>query len=95
MRLTAMFDSRDRKLQRRFVARDTERRRASASLAWGDRHQRLRHVQSDEQMLELNYGVQATPWLLLRPTVQVVLRPGGHANRPDTSVFVLHVQATF
>ena len=51
-------------------------------------------MQHDEQMVELNYGIQATPWLLIRPTVQYVIRPGAYATRPDTSVFVLHMQAT-
>ena len=51
-------------------------------------------VQQDEQMVELNYGVQATPWLLVRPTVQYVLHPGAYDSRPNTSVFVLHIQAT-
>ena len=51
-------------------------------------------VQRDEQMIELNYGIQATPWLLIRPTVQYVIRPGAYDTRPDTSVFVLHMQAT-
>jgi porin len=53
-----------------------------------------RPVQQDEQMVELNYGIQATPWLLIRPTVQYVIRPGAYDTRPDTSVFVLHMQAT-
>lgn len=51
-------------------------------------------VQSAEQMFELNYGFQVRPWLLLRPTVQYVLNPGAYKNRPDTSVFVLYLQAT-
>ena len=51
-------------------------------------------VQQDEKMVELNYGVQATPWLLIRPTVQYVIRPGAYGSRPDTSVFVLHAQET-
>ena len=52
-------------------------------------------VQTDEQMLEVNYGAQVEPWLLLRPAAQFVIRPGGYENRPDTFVFTLHVQGTF
>ncbi len=55
---------------------------------------RAKPVQQDEQMVELNYGIQAAPWLLIRPTVQYVIRPGAYDSRPDTSVFVLHLQAT-
>lgn len=52
-------------------------------------------MQTDEQLWELNYGVQLTRWLLLRPTVQYVVRPGGYAERPDSTVFVMHLQAMF
>jgi porin len=51
-------------------------------------------VQSDEQMVELNYGIQLTPWLVLRPKLQYVIHPGAYSSRPDTTVFVLHLQAT-
>jgi porin len=52
-------------------------------------------VQSDEQLFELNYGIQATPWLLVRPALQYVIEPGAYATRPDTFVFSMHLQATF
>ncbi len=52
-------------------------------------------VQSDEQLVELNYGWQAEPWLLVRPSIQYVVRPGALDTRPDTVVFAAHVQATF
>ena len=52
-------------------------------------------VQTYEQMWELNYGVQVRPWLLVRPAVQYVVKPGGYQSRPDTAVFVCHFQAVF
>jgi len=52
-------------------------------------------LQTDEQLWELNYGVQLARWLLLRPTLQYVVRPGGYAVRPDSAVFVMHLQAVF
>lgn len=51
--------------------------------------------QTTEQLLEINYGWQALPSLLVRPAVQYAVRPGGHCTRPDTLVYVLHVQLTF
>jgi len=51
--------------------------------------------QSREQMLEWNYGIAAADWILLRPTLQYVTRPGAYVSRPDTFVYVLHVQAVF
>ena len=75
-----------------------------ASIGWvqADINSRLRRAQqqagaqrqTDEQIVELNYGVQATPWLLVRPTAQYVVRPSGYSERPNTFVFVLHIQAT-
>jgi porin len=52
-------------------------------------------VQSDEQFFELNYGIQATPWLLIRPALQYVIQPGAYTSRPDSFVFSQHLQATF
>jgi porin len=51
-------------------------------------------AQTHEQHYELNYGAQIAPWLLLRPTVQYVIRPGAYANRPDSWVFSWYVQMT-
>jgi porin len=50
--------------------------------------------QTSEELWELNYGVQATPWLLVRPGVQRVIRPGGYDTRPNSWVFVGHLQVT-
>ena len=51
-------------------------------------------VQTNEQLVELNYGVQVAPWLLVRPALQYVIRPAGYDTRPDTFVFSMHIQAT-
>jgi len=51
-------------------------------------------VQTREEMLELNYGVQVAPWLVLRPALQYVTRPSGLSDRPDAWVFTLQAQAT-
>lgn len=74
------------------------------SLAWtcldiSDRERRTEEAankpgQTNEQLYELNYGVQITPWLVIRPAAQYVIRPGAYANRPDSFVFTLHLQAT-
>jgi porin len=48
--------------------------------------------QTSEELWELNYGVQVAPWLLVRPAVQYVIRPGGYDSRPDAVVFVGHLQ---
>ncbi len=52
-----------------------------------------RDVQTHEEMWELNYGVQVRPWLLIRPGVQYVIRPGGYESRPNTIVVAWHFQA--
>ncbi|AXB78500.1 carbohydrate porin [Novosphingobium sp. P6W] len=51
-------------------------------------------VQTSEELWELNYGTQVAPWLLVRPGIQYVVRPGGYDSRPNTVVFVWHFQAT-
>ncbi|WP_093016508.1 carbohydrate porin [Sphingobium sp. YR768] len=51
-------------------------------------------VQTSEELWELNYGVQLSPWLLIRPGIQYVVRPGGYDERPNSVVFVGHLQAT-
>lgn len=50
--------------------------------------------QTSEALWEFNYGVQATPWLLVRPGVQYGIRPGGYDSRPNTVIFVGHLQVT-
>jgi porin len=51
--------------------------------------------QTDEQLIEVNYGWQVAPSLLVRPAVQYAVRPGGYSTRPDTFVFSAHIQLTF
>jgi porin len=51
--------------------------------------------QTNEQLIELNYTWQGTPWLLVRPAFQYAVRPGGYSTRPDTLIFSMHIQITF
>lgn len=53
------------------------------------------NAQTNEQMWEVNYGVQVTRWLLARPGIQYVIRPGGYSSRPNAVVFAGHLQAAF
>ena len=76
------------------------------SLAWNRldisdrlaRHQQLTlesDVQSNEQFVELNYGVQVAPWLVLRPAVQYVARPRRLCQPTrQLGAFTLQAQAT-
>lgn len=50
--------------------------------------------QTNEQLIEANYGFQIGHWLVVRPGLQYVIRPGGYGDRPDTAVATLHLQAT-
>ena len=54
-------------------------------------------LDSGEQLLELNYGAQVTPWLLLRPDLQYIIEPGAFygAKRSNALVAGLQVKATF
>ncbi|WP_069866330.1 carbohydrate porin [Pseudomonas citronellolis] len=49
-----------------------------------------------ERLVELSYGFQATPWLLLRPDVQYVIEPGAFSGQSidNALVFGLQVKAT-
>ncbi len=38
-------------------------------------------LDNGEQMLELNYGAQVTPWLLLRPDLQYYIEPGAFSGK--------------
>lgn len=52
-------------------------------------------IQTNEQLIELNYGVQVTPSLLFRPGVQYDIRPGATSvHHPNTWVFGFHIQLT-
>jgi len=39
-----------------------------------------------DQILEVNYGLQATPWFTLRPGLQYVINPGGVKTNPADGV---------
>jgi porin len=43
-----------------------------------------------EEMLELTYQAQATPWLILQPDLQYVINPGGGVQDPDDPTRNLH-----
>ena len=57
----------------------------------------IANLDSGEQLLELNYGAQVTPWLLLRPDLQYIIEPGAFygAKRSNALVAGLQVKATF
>ncbi|NNM56262.1 MAG: hypothetical protein HKL97_03740 [Acidocella sp.] len=46
-------------------------------------------------MLEMVYGFQATPWLLIHPNVQYVMDPGTFAYKhtPNAWAFGLQIKA--
>jgi porin len=52
-------------------------------------------IQSYESMWELDYSIQATPWLQVRPNLQYVGRPNGTGKVPDPFVFGLFTRITF
>ena len=53
-------------------------------------------LSSGEGVLEMGYGFQATPWLLIHPNVQYVMDPGTFAYKhiPNAWAFGLQVKAT-
>jgi porin len=51
-------------------------------------------IQTNEQLVELNYAFQLTPSLFFRPGVQYDIRPGGTSTNPNTWIFDFHVQLT-
>ena len=58
-----------------------------------DRNQMLPNnasVQRSETVIELDCGIQATPWLLLQPNLQYIVQPGGNQDRSDALVLGLH-----
>ncbi|MBK5002250.1 carbohydrate porin [Pseudomonas sp. S31] len=54
-------------------------------------------LDSGEQVLELNYGAQVTPWLLLRPGLQYYIEPGAFSaeQRSNALAAGLQVKMTF
>ncbi|WP_426212547.1 carbohydrate porin [Pseudomonas sp. TWR2-1-1] len=54
-------------------------------------------LDNGEQMLELNYGAQVTPWLLLRPDLQYYIEPGAFSGKKRGNALAagLQVKVTF
>ena len=54
-------------------------------------------IDSAEQLIELSYGYQATPWLNLRPDVQYIIEPGAFSGKDidNALIFGLQVKASF
>lgn len=51
-----------------------------------------------ESVMEIGYGIQATPWLLIHPNIQYIMDPGTFSynkNIPNAWVFGLQTKATF
>lgn len=55
------------------------------------------NIDSAEQLIELSYGYQATPWLNLRPDVQYIIEPGAFSGADIDNALVvgLQVKASF
>ncbi|TLP64800.1 MULTISPECIES: carbohydrate porin [Pseudomonas] len=62
-----------------------------------DAGQQFPHLDGAEQLIELSYGYQATPWLNLRPDVQYIVEPGAFSGQAieDALVLGLQVKASF
>ena len=52
-------------------------------------------IQTDETVLEVDYGAKVAPWLTLRPNLQYIIRPNGTGTIPDAFVIGLYTQVTF
>jgi porin len=52
-------------------------------------------ITGNESILELNYGLQVTPWMTLRPGVQYVMDPSGNAAIPHALVLDLSTTINF
>lgn len=57
----------------------------------------ISNLDSGEQLLELSYGAQVTPWLTVRPDVQYVMEPGAFygVKRDNALLLGVQVKATF
>jgi porin len=49
-------------------------------------------LDSAEQLIELSYGYQATPWLSLRPDVQYIIEPGAFTGEHIDNALLLGLQ---
>ena len=52
-------------------------------------------IQTYESIAEIDYNIQVTPWLSVRPNLQYVMHPGGTGNIPNAFVIGLHTGVTF
>lgn len=52
-------------------------------------------VQGKEYSAEIFYGIQATKWLMVRPNLQLVRRPGGVDEVDDALIIGLKIQSRF
>jgi hypothetical protein len=50
------------------------------------------NLDSAEQLIELGYGYQATPWLTLRPNVQYIIETGAFSGQDIDNALVLGLQ---
>lgn len=59
--------------------------------------QAIDNLDMGEQLVEVSYGAQITPWLLVRPDVQYVIEPGAfYGTQTDNALLVgVQVKATF
>ena len=75
----------------------------SFAFAYGQFNPRLHGIESElsargfavpranaEQLVEVDYGVQAFPWLTVRPNVQYVIEPSGDARNRNAIVLGLN-----
>ena len=62
----------------------------SAAIAHGEF---VPNLDSGEQLLEISYGYQATPWLLLRPDLQYIIEPGAFSGEQIQNALVMGLQA--
>ena len=56
--------------------------------------QQFPDIDSAEQLIELSYGYQATPWLNLRPDVQYIIEPGAFWCKDFANALVVGLQDT-
>ena len=52
-------------------------------------------IQTYESIAEIDYGLQLTRWLKIRPNLQYVINPGGTGKIPNAFVIGLYMQVTF
>ncbi|MBV4533679.1 carbohydrate porin [Pseudomonas sp. SWRI107] len=57
-----------------------------------DAGQPFPNIDGAEQLIELSYGYQATPWLNLRPDVQYIVEPGAFSGKDIDNALVLGLQ---